>query len=88
VKAKLSEYVARVKRGEEVLITERGKPVARMVPVAPGTAEDARMRALVRKGALRPGKGKLRRLLAELPACALPEGRALKVLREEREARA
>ncbi len=31
VKNNLSRYLARVKGGEEVLITERGKPVARIV---------------------------------------------------------
>ena len=34
-KARLSELVDRVERGETVEITRRGKPVARLVPVAP-----------------------------------------------------
>ena len=33
-KAKLSELLERVARGEEVTITKRGKPVARLVPAA------------------------------------------------------
>ncbi|MFQ5520338.1 MAG: type II toxin-antitoxin system Phd/YefM family antitoxin, partial [Candidatus Methylomirabilia bacterium] len=32
LKATLSEYLARVKAGEEVIVTERGKPIARIVP--------------------------------------------------------
>lgn len=34
-KAKLSEILDLVTRGEEVTITRRGKPVARVVPAAP-----------------------------------------------------
>jgi prevent-host-death family protein len=43
VKAALSKYLARVKRGEQVLITERGHLVAKLVPVPkrpPDVAED------------------------------------------------
>jgi len=32
LKAGLSEYLARVKAGEEVIVTERGKPIAKIVP--------------------------------------------------------
>jgi prevent-host-death family protein len=31
IKNNLSRYLARVKQGEEILITERGKPIARIV---------------------------------------------------------
>lgn len=33
IKARLSEYLARVRGGEEVVVTDRGRPVARIVPV-------------------------------------------------------
>ncbi|ODS92042.1 MAG: hypothetical protein ABS45_08075 [Comamonas sp. SCN 65-56] len=33
-KTRLSEYVARAERGEEVIITRHNKPVARIVPIA------------------------------------------------------
>ena len=33
LKATLSEHLARVKAGEEVVVTERGKPIARIVPL-------------------------------------------------------
>ena len=35
LKASLSKYVARVKNGEEILVTERGRPVAKLVPWTP-----------------------------------------------------
>jgi len=34
LKATLSEYLARVKAGEEVLVTERGIPIAKIIPLA------------------------------------------------------
>jgi prevent-host-death family protein len=45
-KTKLSELLDAVERGEEVTITRRGAPIARLVPVS---AEDdrARIRALI-----------------------------------------
>ena len=33
LKAKLSAYMGRVKEGETILITDRGKPIGRIVPV-------------------------------------------------------
>jgi len=32
LKASLSEYLRQVKAGEEVLVTERGRPIARLAP--------------------------------------------------------
>ena len=33
LKSKLSEYLRRVKRGETILVTERGKPIGQIIPV-------------------------------------------------------
>jgi prevent-host-death family protein len=88
LKAKLSEHIAWVKRGEEVLITERGKPVARIVPVAPGTADDARLRALVARGVVRSGKKLARKGLPNLPVCRVRAGAVLRALDDERRDRA
>ena len=64
LKARLSEYLSRVKAGEEVLVTDRGRPVARLVPVGAGYVPDnetelARLRAMEREGLVRLGSGKL-----------------------------
>jgi len=50
LKAKLSAHIQYVKNGEEVLIFDRNKPVARLVPAAPIDDEDERMRRLIAKG--------------------------------------
>lgn len=39
LKAKLSEYLTRVAAGEELTVTDRGRPVARIVPFADTTLQ-------------------------------------------------
>ena len=48
LKSKLSEYLRRVKAGETIIVTERGKTIGQIVPVKP-TLEQ-RLRALVDSG--------------------------------------
>ncbi|MBX6388679.1 MAG: type II toxin-antitoxin system Phd/YefM family antitoxin [Frankia sp.] len=33
-----SQVIDRVRRGESIVVTDRGRPVARLVPISPGTA--------------------------------------------------
>lgn len=40
-KTKLSEYVERAERGEEIVITRRGKPVARLTAVSEAPVSQA-----------------------------------------------
>lgn len=44
-KNKLSELLDRVERGERVVITRRGKPVAEMVPIHPVRDQEKALRA-------------------------------------------
>jgi len=46
LKTHLSRYVKEVKDGDEILVSERGKIVARIVPVG-GTSEGARLQNLL-----------------------------------------
>jgi len=50
LKARLSSYIRRVKEGSTVLITDRGKPVGRIVPVEQPL--ETRLQALVEAGLL------------------------------------
>jgi prevent-host-death family protein len=52
LKAQLSETLARVKAGEEVTVTEHGRPIARIVPLRVATPAAA-TQDLVRSGILR-----------------------------------
>jgi prevent-host-death family protein len=54
LKAKLSEYLKAVRAGEEVIVTDRGKPVARIAPISGPDETESRLRMLVRTGQARP----------------------------------
>ena len=66
-KAQLSALVERVaSTGEEVLITRRGRPMARLVPVDDDSAiESAMAHLLAARDSSRPGSGTLRELIDE-----------------------
>lgn len=53
LKAQLSNYVRRVKAGDTVVITERGKAVGRIVPIGPAQpAVEERLQAMIREGVI------------------------------------
>ena len=86
-KAHLSDLLRQVRAGQEILVTDRGVPVARLVPVRvaelSGPAQE-----LVRRGlATPPRKAPSRRLVRELPRPpkAAPGTSLLDALLEERE---
>lgn len=84
LKASLSEYLRRVKAGEEVLVTERGRPIARLTPArgVEGLAEH--LLALQRQGLVRIGSGRLPRDFWHLPRPRDPGGKVLEALLQER----
>ena len=84
LKARLSEYLSRVRAGEEVTITDRGRPIARLAPLAGESAARGRVNALVRAGLARAPLKPLDRswLQAERPKD--PSGRSLEAVLEER----
>lgn len=84
LKARLSEYLQAVRGGEEVLVTDRGTPVARLVPVRGAERLAAHMAALVRAGQVRPPTGPLPRNFWTLRRPEDPEGRVRAALLEER----
>jgi prevent-host-death family protein len=60
LKARLSAYLDKVKAGEEVLVTEHGRPVARLVPVfSDEERRDARLQRLTRSGAVLPARQRM-----------------------------
>jgi antitoxin (DNA-binding transcriptional repressor) of toxin-antitoxin stability system len=57
LKNKVSEYVRLAAGGERILVTDRDRVVAELVPPAPGrldSVDDARLADLVRQGLLTP----------------------------------
>lgn len=74
-----------VKEGGEVLVTERGKTIARLVPERPGAGDDERIAELRRKGILRGKGGPLGDDFFRLPRPKDPTRAVLRALLEDRE---
>ena len=70
LKANLSHYVREVRRGGEVQILDRGKPVAKLVATAAGEDQGARER-LISQGVIRPCRGGAAAIL-DKPRLVLP----------------
>ncbi|MEO6202812.1 MAG: type II toxin-antitoxin system prevent-host-death family antitoxin [Nitrospirales bacterium] len=86
LRATLSEQLARVKAGEEVVVTERGRPIAKIVPLSSETMGlSAHMSELARNGLIRVGTGKISKDIWKLPRPVDKRGQALKALLDERE---
>lgn len=66
LKAQLSETLARVKAGEEVTVTEHGRPIVRIVPLKVSTPAAA-TQDLVRSGILRAPEKTLDEGFFQLP---------------------
>ena len=85
LKARLSEYLRAVKNGEEVIVTDRGTPVARLAPLEPFEKQDVHARKLIEAGLVRAAEGALPDDFWEHPRPEDPEGLSLQALLEERE---
>ena len=85
LKNSLSAYLRNVKAGEEVLITDRGRPIARIVPVSPSDSIEERMDDLERRGLLKRGTGKLPEDFWEMPRPKDPEGSVRRAISQDRE---
>jgi prevent-host-death family protein len=67
LKANLSRYLEHVKGGQEVVITERGRAVAKMVPLATAGGRDSRRQRLARAGLLQLGHARIRASMLKAP---------------------
>lgn len=65
LKAQLSHYLREVRRGGEVQVLHRGKPIARLVP--PTEPDNEHRERLISSGLLRPGRGNPGAILDETP---------------------
>lgn len=88
LKSRLSQYLREVRRGGEVQILDRGRPVALLTGLPSPQAEsaDERRDRLVRAGILRPGRGNILQYLEEHPPLKLGIDLSA-ALQEEREDR-
>ncbi|MGH9322803.1 MAG: type II toxin-antitoxin system Phd/YefM family antitoxin [Vicinamibacteria bacterium] len=67
LKTRLSSYLKLVKSGSEILITDRGMPIAKLVPIDAARRKDTRRQRLAAAGVLTLGKGPLPKTLREVP---------------------
>lgn len=77
LKNRLSQYLRRAQRGEEVIVTSRGEPVARLGPLprAPAEEETALVERLLASPWVRPGRHATEKRLSQ--PVELPDGVSL-----------
>ena len=81
LKSSLRETLEQVRTGESIIITDRGEPIARIVPIEP---EAERLERLIRAGVLRAPVRPLDESFWKLPRMEDPEGLLVKAALEER----
>jgi prevent-host-death family protein len=87
LKAQLSEHLQWVRTGEEVLVCDRNKPVARIIPYSPRDHDD-QIERLVARGALVPPRRKSSGDLSwPLPPGNVSDEAMKQVWQQEREGR-
>src|SRR5438093_7931098 len=90
-KNQLSALIDRVRHGETIVLTDRGRPVARLVSALTGAAEDpdGRLARLERRGGLRLATTPPPRtlIMKGLPKVRKPSGVLAALLEERREGR-
>lgn len=86
LKASLSEHLDAVRRGEEIIVTDRGRPIARIVPIEGVGAADARLSRLIREGTIAPPKSR-RKERWKPPPGKKPTGALAALLAERAEGR-
>lgn len=84
LKARLSEYLRRARAGEGVVVTDRGRPVARLVGLEGERALEGRVAELVRSGLARRPMQPLDPGFLEEWRPSDPDGRSLEAVLEER----
>jgi len=85
LKASLSEYLRSVKAGEEVLVTERGRPVAKLIPAASSNLLPNHLLEMQKQGLVKLGSGRLPKGFWNLPRPKDPKGLVVKAVLRERE---
>lgn len=84
LKAQLSDYLRQVKGGRELIITERGRPIALLRPLTDALEDGTRVEDLVARGAARAPERGADVELWRRSRPADPSGRSLDILLEER----
>ena len=84
LKARLSAYLDIVRQGDEVLVTDRGRVIARLSPVSGELQEESRRDLLIRSGRVTPPTHALPRDFWKASHPRDAKGRSLAALLAER----
>ncbi len=84
LKARLSAFLDIVRQGDEVLVTDRGRVIARLVPVAGESLAHSRRDELLRSGRLRAPTTKLPREFWKRRRPSDTKARSLRAILDER----
>jgi prevent-host-death family protein len=87
LKNRLSHYLDRTKQGEEVVITDRGRPVAVLQPLRPDTTAnglDVRLARLAAAGWLNLPSGRRLERIRPVRVCGKPVSQTILEDREDR----
>jgi prevent-host-death family protein len=85
LKNNLSAYLERVRAGEEVLVKDRERPIARLVPIErSGDVEDEELR-LAAEGLVRLPEAPLPPAFWKMPAPRVSRAKLLRAIRAERD---
>lgn len=85
LKTSLYAYLRQVKTGEEVLITEHGRPIARLLPIENPASLPEHLQDMEKKGLLKRGEKPLPANFWNLPRPADPQGAVRSTVSGERE---
>ena len=85
LKNRLSHYLDKVRGGEEILVKDRKKPIARIVPLASGIDLDAEELELIAEGVLRPPQAELPASFWKMPRPRVSQKAALAAVRADRD---
>jgi len=85
LKNHLSVYLNDVKAGEEILVRDRNRPIARIVPLARAIDEDEELLALAAQGKLRLGQGRVQESFWEMPAPRVAAAALRRAIEQERD---
>ena len=86
LKSHLSSYLAYVQQGEEIIVRDRNRPIARIVPLTSGGGDESEETALVAAGVIRlPARDTLPASFWNWKGGKITEKRAIKAVRDERD---
>lgn len=85
LKNRLSAYLNDVRAGEEIIIRDRQKPVARIIPFRSANDAENELLALAAQGKVKLGSGKIEADFWKLPRPRVADKTLQEIMNEERE---